>query len=578
MNKKLLALSTLGLLLAACNGVINPGPTGTLEGQVIAPGGFDVLSLNMSEATAAWSAPRRTGQVLVARSSTFSAQELSALSSVRTLAVDKDLTLAFTPAGQTDQAFAQSLKAQGFEVQPNYLYQALGSSTPNDEKRAQQTYLDRTKVPAAWALLADNKFNPSPIKVAVLDNGFQLDHPDLTNRFIKGAAKDFCSSLGAAANAACTGEDNDVATDAGAAGAGADTGHGTASSGIIGAQSNNTIGISGITWSGQNIIPIKVFGLTTDSRIYSADTVAVRKGIDYAVSQGVRVINLSLGLPFYKPGSLNPIDGVDANNYDPAVRTSLEAAYNANVVVVAAAGNTNNEGIYYPASEGTVIAVGGVNNSNVLFSNADVPGAGSNIGSARPTTSQTKTIDIVAPAIDILSTTDGGQYSSRPGTSEAAPQVAGVAALLIAEKPTATAREVKLALIEGATQIGNDPRSYGNGLLNAENAVIKIRAGLADPGNPGNPDPGQGQLPNRQYTVTVQALRNQVVQAQLNRILRSGESRVSYRFENLPQGNYTLKATIAKPQPATGTRVVNLNTGRVNIDICTDENGKTSCP
>ena len=78
--------------------------------------------------------------------------------------------------------------------------------------------------------------------------------------------------------------------------------------------------------------------------------------------------------------------------------------------------------------------------------------------------------------------------------------------------------------------------------------------------------------------MTVQALRNQVVQAQLNRILRSGESRVSYRFENLPQGNYTLKATIAKPQPATGTRVVNLNTGRVNIDICTDENGKTSCP
>ena len=90
MNKKLLALSTLGLLLAACGpgGIV--GLTGTLEGQVIAPGGYDVLSLNMEGATAAWSAPRRTGQVLVARSSNFSAQELSALSSVRTLAVDKD--------------------------------------------------------------------------------------------------------------------------------------------------------------------------------------------------------------------------------------------------------------------------------------------------------------------------------------------------------------------------------------------------------------------------------------------------------------------------------------------------------
>ena len=562
MNKKLFVLSTLTLLLAACNPVDVLGPKGTLEGQVIAPGGFSVFSIDKNYSPV-WNAPRRQGQVLVFSSSSFSAQSLSALSGLRSQAVDQNLTVVFTPVGQSDEAFAETLRQQGLLVQPNYLYQALGNSTPNDPDYGKQNYLSRINIPQTWAALEENKYNPSPVKIAVLDNNFNLNHPDLVGRFITGEARDFCPVLDA--NSACLGQDSDVTFDANTPTS--ERGHGTHSAGIIGAATNNGVGIAGITWSGNNILPIKVFG--GNAREFGADTVALKRGIDWAREKGARVINLSLGIPFYQPNG-QPVDGAQPDNYDPMVRISLQAAYEANIVVVAAAGNTSNEGIYYPASEGTVLAVGGVDANNILFSIG-------NFGSARPAASQTKSIDLVAPAVNIFSTDQdgaGAAYANRTGTSEAAPQVAGVAALLIAERPNATAREINLALTDGATNISSDQRNYGKGLLNAKSSLDKIRAGSAQPGQGGNGN----QLNNFQYTVTVQAIRNNVVQATFNSILRSGESRVSYRFDNLPQGNYTLRATIAKPQPATGTRTVNLNSARVNIDICTDENGKNSCP
>ena len=543
------------------------GPTGTLEGQVIAPGGFNVFSLDKNY-TPVWNAPRRQGQLLVIGSSSFSAQSLSALSSLRTQSVDKDLTLVFTPTGQSDEALAQTLKAQGLIVQPNYLYQTLGNNAPNDTeyKAGNQNYLSRINVPQAWAALEENKYNPSPVKIAVLDNNFNLNHPDLAGRFIAGEARDFCPTLNA--DSACTGEDNDVGIDANTPAA--ERGHGTHSSGIIGAAANNNTGIAGITWSGNNILPIKVFG--GNGREYGADTIAIRKGIDWARAKGARVINMSLGIPFYQPnGQLE--QGVESDNYDPAVRASLKAAYDANIVLVAAAGNLPNRGIFFPASEGNVLAVGGVDANNKLFSI-------SGFGSATPAASQTKNIDLVAPGVDILSTDQNGAgdiYAKRTGTSEAAPQVSGVAALLVAQKPNASAREINQALTGGATSVSSDERNYGKGLLNAKGALDKILAGLP----PENGTPGPGQNQNNRYSVVV-TLQGQGAPRTFNTSLRSGESRVSYRFDNVPYGNYTVSAVLSAKQTARGTRAVNLGAPLLNVDICTDDLPgapvKNTCP
>jgi len=542
MNKKLLALSTLGLLLAACNGgIIGPGSTGTVKGTVKTPSEFAVQSTDSKVSTQAWSAPRRQGQVLVTRSSGLSAQSLSALSGVKTLSVAPDLTVAFTPQGQDDKSFAQSLEQQGLTVQPNYLYQLLGKNNPNDPKYAEQGYLKTINAPGAWTALNDNEFNPSPVKIAVLDSGFGLEHPDLTNRFIKSLAKDFCPVLTEnAGRYTCSGEDSDVTPVAGQG----DESHGNHVASILGAETNNNVGVAGITWSGQNIIPIKVFGIAAD-RSYGADTTSIKRGIQYAREQKAQVINISLGVPLYKPdGSLSTdasAVGIPVGtDFDPAVRQEIALAQAANIVIVAAAGNTVNEGIYYPASENGVLAVGAVNNNNTLLVNGDIPGSAANTGSARPTAKQTKDIDLVAPGLDILGADLQSSYRRDSGTSEAAPQVAGVAALLFADKPNATAQEVRDAIRNSANPIGDNPRNYGKGLLDAGAAVDLLRS-------------KQGNAAS--YPVNVTLFQNGLATKYVANVnLASKTSAVAYSIAGVPAWSYIARATINLNSSASPSR------------------------
>ena len=551
MNKKLFVLSTLTLLLAACNPGVILGGQGVVKGEVIAPGDFALFSDTPEAATPLWNAPRRQGQVLIVQQAGLSAQSLSSLSEIGAQEVSPGVLRAYTPAGLGDEEFAEQLEVKGFVVQPNYVYKTLGASTPNDPERDNQYYLDRINIKEAWAALEDNKFNPAPssIKIAVLDDGFDLNHPELVGRFVAGEPRDFCSAIG---RDACEGEDDNVSDDPGVVG----IGHGTHTAGIVAGNTNNGQKISGITWSGTNLLPIKVFGKDS-SNTYGADTVALTKGVNYAVSKGARVINMSLGL---KASAFeNPV------NPDPALRTALESAYQNKVVLVAAAGNTPNDGIYYPALEPTVIAVGAVDKNNAL--------AGF---SARPKAGQK--VDLVAPGVDILSLKPNNGIEVRTGTSEAAPQVAGVAALLLAEKPDADNVTIVSALKNGANKLaGSDTGSntgsaLGAGLLNAKGALDELR---------------KSNQPNtpvvRQYSVLIEAitLQNRVV-ARDNKIITSGQKRVPYSL-TLNAGQYTLRATISKNQAARGIRTVNVAAGQTQtVNICTDDNQtgpiKSNCP
>jgi thermitase len=172
-------------------------------------------------------------------------------------------------------------------------------------------------------------------------------------------------------------------------------GHGTAISGIIAANIDNQMGIAGIA-PNVDILPLRVLN-SQGIGIYSD----VAAAIIYATDNGAKIINLSLG-------------GVNASSL---LQSAVSYATSRGVMVIAAAGNSGVEGALYPAAYPEVIAVGAVDSTLQRSSF-------SNYGPQ---------VDIYAPGRDILATGKDGNYVRVTGTSFAAPHVAGVAALELAQ-------------------------------------------------------------------------------------------------------------------------------------------------
>lgn len=266
-------------------------------------------------------------------------------------------------------------------------------ANPNDTLFPQQWAF--TKVPYVSAWTTDNT-QGAGVTVAVVDTGVQQSHPDLAGQVLdrhyylhdNGGNKAFEGA----------GSTSDPSS------------HGTHVAGTVAALSNNSSGVSGAA-PGVEILPVQV--LCGDGGGFSSD---VADGITWAVDNGAKVINLSLGGGPSGP-ELSAIQYADANN----------------VVVVAAGGNDGAGGpASYPAaysrSQGNLIAVAATTNANP---------------SGHPAYGTTGNyLDISAPggcgspcgggsANDVLSTVPGG-YGTKAGTSMATPHVSAAAALLIA--------------------------------------------------------------------------------------------------------------------------------------------------
>lgn len=216
-----------------------------------------------------------------------------------------------------------------------------------------------------------------------------------------------------------------------------DHGHGTFVSGIVAANTNNGTGMAGVCWSCK-IMPVKVL----DHEGYGT-SFSVSQGIDWAVSHGADVINLSLG-----------------GGGTGALQTSVNNAWTAGVVVVAATGNDNGP-VSYPAAYANAIAVGSTQQG----------GARSSFSNFGPE------IDIVAPGSSVLGTMcqcngTGGGYGTGSGTSFSTPYVAGAAALLIASG-IVDKDEIRSQLLTTATDLGTAgfDNLYGNGRLNIAAAI-----------------------------------------------------------------------------------------------------------
>lgn len=283
---------------------------------------------------------------------------------------------------------------------------------------------------AGKVLSTDDGFaeiDASKVIVAVVDTGLDMDHPAFEGRIVKPF------------NALDGGED---VTDT--------KGHGTHVAGIVAGQWGLKRGAGGVAQNAK-IMPIKVF----DEK-GKAEPATIAKGIRHAVDNGAKVINLSLG------GNEANLTKLGLWEQMPELKAAIQYAQDQGVVVVAAAGNDGKKAIsdYYPASLPDVLTVGAVNASHkrASFSN------------------QGAELELTAPGVNILSAIPGkgATYKSFQGTSMAAPYVSGAAALVIAQHPDWSAKQVMEHLTRAVDDRGKPGKdiSYGFGEINLFKAAF----------------------------------------------------------------------------------------------------------
>jgi uncharacterized repeat protein (TIGR01451 family) len=312
--------------------------------------------------------------------------------------------------------------------------------TPDDPYWSSQWGAAKIGAPAAW-----NVTTGSPnVVVAVLDSGIDVDHPDLASQLWVNPGEVADNGLDDDGNGkvddvngwrfnhvgGMPDESNNV---------GDEYGHGTHVSGIVGAAGNNGLGVAGMTW-GSSLMTIRVLDAGGDG--WYSDVAA---GVVYAVDNGARVINLSLG-------------GTDD---DVLLRDAIAYAHAQGVLVAAAAGNFPDcayGSLLYPAPYDPAIAV-----------------AASTSGDQQASFScHGPEVDLTAPGEAIYSTGMSGGYYSSSGTSMATPYVSGLAALIWSWQPTMTITQVTQLMIDAAVDIESAgwDQYTGWGRIDAESAVV----------------------------------------------------------------------------------------------------------
>lgn len=283
--------------------------------------------------------------------------------------------------------------------------------------------------------------------VAVIDSGAQLDHPDLRGRLLP--AIDYVGK-----------DPDDRSDDDGVPEDG--NGHGTHVTGIIAANSGNGVGVASVA-PGAHVMPFRA--LDDEGGGYVAD---VSIAIDEAVKRRVDVINLSIG----EEVPLSAVAGGDS-----ALRDSVRKAVAANVVVVFASGNNGVPFCEQPEATEGILCVGAVDRRGMRsFFSSFGPG-----------------LSLVAPGgagtpvrvrgENVLSTYIRSGYREVAGTSQAAPHVSGVAALLasMGMRGRAAVNRI-LSTATDAGPAGHDTQ-YGAGIVNAAEAVKGLKKPDLPPAN-----------------------------------------------------------------------------------------------
>ena len=339
-------------------------------------------------------------------------------------------------------------------AEPHYIPKLLYS--PNDPQNTMVYALKKMNVFDAWEISQGD----TNIVIGITDTGVDFDHKDLVGN-IKYNYNDTINGID---------DDGDGYKDNFR---GWDLGekdnfpqynvnnHGVHVSGIAAASTDNATGISGVGFKCK-FLPVKISDaegrLTKDY-----------DGIIYAADQGCQIINCSWG------GSGGGQLGQEVINY---------ATINKNALVVCGAGNNGDDSKFYPAVYDNALAVAGTDKSDKKWSGS----------------SYYYFVDVSAPGQDIYSTIPGNTYDSRNGTSMAAPNVAGAAAIVKSQFPTYTALQIGEQLKVTADDISSlNSNEYigklGTGRINLKRALTETTSPsvimtkrLISSSNPSNSD------------------------------------------------------------------------------------------
>jgi thermitase len=330
--------------------------------------------------------------------------------------------------GKTVAAVKRLSRSAGVRyAEPNYVYHAL--ATPNDPRFGELYGLHNTgqtggtadadiDAPEGWDALGLSAFpGAGGAKVGIVDTGILQSHPEFAGGRVAncGGVNNFGISLViiiiGADPTIVDGKCND------------DNGHGTHVAGTIAANANNGTGVAGVAFNS----PLAICkGLNASG---SGTLEMIANCITWLNQRGAKVISMSLG----------------GSSGSAALQAAVQNATNNGSLVVAAAGNSGNSSLSYPAAYPEVVSVAATdhNDAKASFSqfNADV--------------------EVAAPGVNVLSTWNDGGYRTASGTSMATPHAAAVAALIAGTNPgggpAAWRAELQAATDDKGTP-GRDPQ------------------------------------------------------------------------------------------------------------------------
>ncbi len=300
------------------------------------------------------------------------------------------------------------------------------------------------------------------VSVAILDSGLALEHPDIIDNLYLNKIE--CINKKSPTDPQddldqndykgdCIGWDFSAKNEKHANKPYDDVGHGTHLAGIIAANRNNKIGLSGLS-NKIKILPIKIYFKNENKKNKPPTVLTDRttKGILYAIKRGVDVINFSMGWPLAADSKM--------------LRESLNLAHSKGIIVVAAAGNNNNATPVFPCAYENVLCVGAIDIKGEIprFSNfgghVDLLAPGDNIISLFPDSGKLTPLQFSIDGYDIMS-----------GTSQASPYISAMAAILKGVFPSISVDEVWARLFSSA-QLINKKEKYSNfGLAKLDQSI-----------------------------------------------------------------------------------------------------------
>ncbi|MCM8765683.1 MAG: S8 family serine peptidase [Candidatus Omnitrophica bacterium] len=344
---------------------------------------------------------------------------------------------------QTPKEVCEMLKKDNPEVvcEPNYKVRKM--ALPNDPKFSAQWALTKIQAPEAW----DIQTGSTSTRIAIIDTGCDMDHPDLELNINKSLSYDVLNN---------DSQPEDDSEDS----------HGTHIAGIIAGVGNNEKGISGVNWKAELLIykALDENGEGTMDKLMQA--------IQRAIDNGAEVINMSWG--------------TEENSL--ALYEAIQAAYESGIVLVSAGGNDGK--VLYPAKYMEVLGVGGTDKEDKRWKEEGYESA------------YGPEIDVSAPAQDILSTlkwtSEELSYGSLSGTSMSSAFAAGEAGLLLSQKADLQVEEVYSIIKDNVDPVTTEPgKPIGTGRINLFKAIKAVVEGNYNrsPKAVLNASPTQGKAP-----------------------------------------------------------------------------------